>query len=287
MTEQNNIINNNTIPLKTVKGDSSNEVTLFAEPLGHIGNFVITNSLVSSWIVVVILIIFLVEAGRKVKNIPKGLQNIFELFLEKALEMADSVTGSRKKSEKFLPISLALFLFILFNNWLGLFPGMGTIGFNEVESGQKVFVPLFRGGTADINTTLALALFAVIASHIMGIFVVGLWNYFNKFVNIKLLLEIPTKIRKDFTVILVNPIKVFVGLVEIISELAKVASLTFRLFGNIFAGEVLLVSMMALFAYLLPLPFMFLELIVGIIQALIFSILALVYMTIATVEHEH
>ena len=131
MTEQNNIINNNTIPLKTVKGDSSNEVTLFAEPLGHIGNFVITNSLVSSWIVVVILIIFLVEAGRKVKNIPKGLQNIFELFLEKALEMADSVTGSRKKSEKFLPISLALFLFILFNNWLGLFPGMGTIGFND------------------------------------------------------------------------------------------------------------------------------------------------------------
>ena len=289
MTEQNSvIIDSNTINSQaTNKSDSGSETTLFAEPLGHIGSFVITNSLVSSWIVVAILVIFLVAAGKKVKNIPRGLQNIFELFLEKALEMADSVTGSRKKSEKFLPISLALFLFILFNNWLGLLPGMGTIGFNEMNGGQKVFIPLFRGGTADINTTLALALFAVVASHMMGIVMIGLWNYFNKFVNIKLLLEIPTKIKKDFTVVLVNPIKVFVGLVEIISELAKVASLTFRLFGNIFAGEVLLFSMMALFAYLLPLPFMFLELIVDIIQALIFSILALVYMTIATAEHEH
>jgi F-type H+-transporting ATPase subunit a len=287
MAEQNILINNNAVNSQIGKSNASHESTLFAEPLGHIGNFVVTNSLISSWIAVGILVVFLWVAGRKVKNIPKGIQNIFELFLEKAFEMADSVTGSRKKSEKFLPVSLALFLFILFNNWLGLFPGMGTIGFNEVANGQKVFVPLFRGGTADINTTLALALFAVIASHIMGIFAIGLWNYFNKFVNIKLLLDIPAKIKKDFTVILVNPIKVFVGLVEIISELAKVASLTFRLFGNIFAGEVLLASMMALFAYLLPLPFIFLELIVGLIQALIFSILALVYMTIATAEHGH
>jgi F-type H+-transporting ATPase subunit a len=215
------------------------------------------------------------------------VQNIFELLLEKALEMADSVTGSRKKSEKFLPISLAFFLFIFVNNWLGLIPGMGTVGFNEVEKGHKLFIPLLRGGTADINTTLALALIAVIASHVMGVLVVGAWNYFNKFVNVKLLLEIPGKIRKDFTVVLVNPIKVFVGLVEVISEFAKVASLTFRLFGNIFAGEVLLASMMALFAYALPLPFMFLEMIVGIIQALIFAILALVYMTIAVEQHEH
>lgn len=263
------------------------EATLFAEPLGHIGSLTVTNSLLASWITVLVLVVFLVSVGKKVNKIPRGIQNIFEILLEKALEMADSVTGSRKKSEKFLPISLALFLFIFANNWLGLLPGMGTIGFNEVEEGHKLFIPLLRGGTADINTTLALALVAVIASHVMGVLVVGAWNYFNKFVNIKLLLEIPGKIRKDFTVVLVNPIKVFVGLVEVISEFAKVASLTFRLFGNIFAGEVLLASMMALFAYVLPLPFMFLEMIVGIIQALIFAILALVYMTIAVEQHEH
>jgi F-type H+-transporting ATPase subunit a len=272
---------------QTPNAPASHEATLFAEPLGHIGSLTITNSLLASWVAVFILVVFLVSVGRKIKNVPRGVQNIFELLLEKALEMADSVTGSRKKSEKFLPISLALFLFIFVNNWLGLIPGIGTIGFNEIEEGHKLFIPLLRGGTADINTTLALALVAVIASHIMGVLVVGAWNYFNKFVNVKLLLEIPGKIRKDFTVVLVNPIKVFVGLVEVISEFAKVASLTFRLFGNIFAGEVLLASMMALFAYALPLPFMFLEMIVGIIQALIFAILALVYMTIAVEQHEH
>lgn len=272
---------------ETPSSPASHEATLFAESLGHIGSLTVTNSLLASWITVVILVIFFVAVGRKIRKVPRGVQNIFEMFLEKALEMADSVTGSRKKSEKFLPIALALFLFIFINNWLGLLPGMGTIGFNEVENGHKLFVPLFRGGTADINTTLALALVAVVASHIAGALTIGAWNYFNKFVNLKLLLEIPGKIRKDFTVVLVNPIKVFVGLVEVISEFAKVASLTFRLFGNIFAGEVLLASMMALFAYALPLPFMFLEMIVGIIQALIFSILALVYLTIATQEHEH
>ena len=286
MAEQTSLTTNTEIAQANGQ-EASHEATLFAEPLGHVGSLTITNSLLASWVTVFILVIFLVSVGRKIKKVPRGVQNIFEILLEKALEMADSVTGSRKKSEKFLPISLALFLFIFANNWLGLIPGMGTIGFNEVADGHKTFIPLLRGGTADINTTLALALIAVIASHFAGALLVGTWNYFNKFVNLKLLMEIPGKIRKDFTVVLVNPIKVFVGLVEIISEFAKVASLTFRLFGNIFAGEVLLASMMALFAYILPLPFMFLEMIVGIIQALIFAILALVYMTIATEQHEH
>jgi len=268
--------------------EASHESTLFAEPILETGNFTITNSLLASWITVVILILFFIAIGRKVRTVPKGAQNVFEFLLEKALEMADSVTGSRKKSEKFLPICLALFLFILVNNWLGLFPGFGTIGFNKVEEGHAVFIPLLRGGTADINTTLALALFSIIASHVMGAITVGIWGHFNKFVNLKAFHEIPRKIRKDISIILVNPIKAFVGVVELIGEVAKVASLSFRLFGNIFAGEVLLASMMVLFAYLLPLPFMFLEIIVGMIQALIFAMLTLVFMSIATQDHsEH
>jgi F-type H+-transporting ATPase subunit a len=265
----------------------TSESTLFAEPIFHIGSFTITNSLINSWITVIILVIFFVLLGRKIRKIPKGIQNIFEILLEKAFEMADSVTGSRKKSEKFLPISLALFLFILVNNWLGLLPGVGTIGFVESEGAHKVFIPFFRGGTADLNTTLALALFAVVASHVMGVVVIGIWKHFNKFINLEAFMAIPGKIKKDITIVLVNPIKAFVGIVEIIGEVAKVASLSFRLFGNIFAGEVLLASMMALFAYLLPLPFMFLEIIVGLIQALIFAMLTLVFITIATSSEEH
>lgn len=262
------------------------ESTLFAEPIAHIGNFTITNSLINSWITVAILIIFFVAVGNKIKKIPRGIQNLFEIILEQALSLADSITGDRKKSEKLLPITLALFLFILVNNWLGLLPGMGTIGFVEHEEGQNIFIPLLRGGTADINTTLALALIAVVGSHIVGVITIGIWQHFNKFVNLKAFIEIPKKVREDFSIVLVNPIKAFVGVVEFIGEIAKVASLSFRLFGNIFAGEVLLASMMALFAFLLPLPFMFLEVIVGIIQALIFSLLTLVFMTIATENHE-
>ncbi|MCG2700779.1 F0F1 ATP synthase subunit A, partial [Candidatus Parcubacteria bacterium] len=120
-----------------------------------------------------------------------------------------------------------------------------------------------------------------------GVVAIGLWNYFNKFINIKAFLEIPKKIRKDPSVLIVNPIKAFVGLIEIIGEAAKVASLSFRLFGNIFAGEVLLASMSAILAFGLPIPFMFLEIIVGLIQALIFAMLILAYLTMNTSVEEH
>jgi len=265
----------------------SHEATLFAEPIFHIGNFTVTNSLIMSWATVFILVLIFILIGRKVKKIPRGLQNIFELLLDEGLKLADSVTGSRKKSEKFLPISLALFLFVLLNNWLGLLPGVGTIGFVETEGAHSVFVPILRGGTADLNTTLALALFAVVVSHVMGVIAIGAWKHLNKFLNFEAFLAIPGKIMKDPAIVLINPIKAFVGVVEVIGEVAKVASLSFRLFGNIFAGEVLLASMMALFAFLLPLPFMFLEIIVGIIQALIFGMLTMVFMTIATSAEEH
>jgi F-type H+-transporting ATPase subunit a len=267
----------------------SHEATLFAEPISglHVGGLTITNSLISSWITVAILVIFLMGAGRKIKKVPSGMQHLFEILLEEALKLADSVTGDRKKSKKFLPITMTLFLFILVNNWLGLLPGVGTIGFIEEEGVHKVFVPLLRGGTADLNTTLALALFAVVGSHVFGVLMVGSWKHLNKFLNFEAFLAIPQKIKNDVSVILVNPIKAFVGIVEIIGEIAKVASLSFRLFGNIFAGEVLLASMMAIFAYVLPLPFMFMEIIVGLIQALIFAMLTMVFMTIATSSEEH
>lgn len=286
MSESAGQINNN-----TESQEVSHEATLFAEPVAHLGSFTITNSLLMSWLTVVILVVFFVAAGKKKKNYPLGrpdkLQNIFEIILEQALNLADSVTGDRKKTQKFLPVVLALFLFILVNNWLGLFPGIGTIGFVENGEHGKIFVPFLRGATADLNTTLAISLFAVILSHILGVAWVGVWNHFNKFVNIKAFAEIPRKIRKDPVVVMVNPIKAFVGLIEIIGEIAKVASLSLRLFGNIFAGEVLLASMMAIFAFILPLPFMFLELIVGMVQALVFAILTLAFMSIATTAEEH
>ncbi|MDD5626161.1 MAG: F0F1 ATP synthase subunit A [Patescibacteria group bacterium] len=264
------------------------ENTLYAEPVFHAGHFPITNSLINSWIVVIFFVIALVWSLKgKIKQVPRGLQNVLEMIFEAFFNIFDSVTGSRKKTLHFAPFVLSFFFFVLINNWMGLLPGVGSIGQIVSEGGHKLFIPYFRGATADLNTTLALASIAVVVSHIMGVIALGWWKYLNKFINFKILLEIPKKIIKDPTIILVNFIKFFVGLIEIVGELAKIASLSFRLFGNIFAGEVLLASMSAIFAFGLPLPFMFLEVIVGLIQALIFSILVLIYLSIATTAEEH
>lgn len=269
----------------TETGQFEHEVSLAAEPVFQVGQLNITNSLLNSWLVVFFLIIFSITLRLKLKIVPKGIQNLFEMVIEGGLDLCDSVTSDRKKSEKVFPIVFTFFVFILLNNWLGLIPGIGSIGF--VEHG--VFIPYFRGGTADLNATLALALISVIGANIFGMVTVGFFKHTNKFINLKAIAEIPKKVFKDkeYSAILVNPIKAFVGLVEIIGEVAKVASLSFRLFGNIFAGEVLLSSIAVIFAFGLPIPFMFLEVIVGFIQALIFGMLTLVYFTIASADEEH
>ncbi|OGF18838.1 ATP synthase F0 subunit A, partial [Candidatus Falkowbacteria bacterium RIFCSPLOWO2_02_FULL_45_15] len=237
--------------------------------------------------VVAIIIVFSLALRLGIKKIPGKIQGAYEMAIEWFLATFDSITGSRAKSAQFFPLIFAFFIFILLNNWFGLLPGVGTIGQVVVEDGEEALVPYLRGGTADLNTTLALALIAIIASHLFGIFKVGVWKHFNKFINLKALAEIPKKAVREPTVIFVNPIQAFVGLVEIVGELAKIASLSFRLFGNIFAGEVLLGSLAALVAWLVPIPFIFLELIVGVIQALIFSMLTLAFLTINTSAEEH
>jgi F-type H+-transporting ATPase subunit a len=266
-----------------VQTSATHEISLGAEPIGYFHGWPITNSLLNTWIVLVIIIIFCLALRTKLKLIPKGIQNFFEIVVEGGLNLCDSVTSSRKKSLKVFPIVFTFFIFILLNNWLGLLPGIGSIGFIE----NNVFVPYFRGGTADLNTTLALSLIAVVGANIFGVVSVGVWKYFNKFINVKALAHIPVKVWKDPSIIVVNPIKFFVGIIEIISEVAKIASLSFRLFGNIFAGEVLLSSIAVILAFGLPIPFMFLELIVGIVQALIFGMLTMVYFSIAMTEEEH
>jgi F-type H+-transporting ATPase subunit a len=271
----------------THEGEVVHEHTLFAEPIFNIGGFTVTNSVLNSWLVVLIVVVASLMVRKSISRIPGKLQNMMEMIVEGFLGIFDSVTGKRERSLKFFPLVFAFFIFILLSNWMGLLPGVGSIGQIAMHDGHQTFIPYFRGGTADLNTTLALAIIGVVMSHIFGVVAVGVWQYLNKFINIKAFLEIPKKIMKEPTIIIVNPIKAFVGLIEIIGEAAKVASLSFRLFGNIFAGEVLLASMAALLAFGLPIPFMFLEVIVGLIQALIFSMLILAYLTMATSTEEH
>lgn len=265
----------------------THEVTIFAEPVFHIGNFTVTNSLLNSWLTVFVVFILALVIRLKIKKIPGKLQHIFEIFIEGSLSLLDQITNNRVISNKIFPFIFTVFVFILFNNWLGIMPFIGSMGFYALHEGHQVFVPLFRGGTADLNTTLALGIMSVVGSNIFGIIILGVWKTFNKYVRIGALVEIFTKIKKDPSIIVVAPISFFVGLIEFIGEIAKIASLSFRLFGNIFAGEVLLSSMAAIFAFVLPTPFLFLEVFVGFIQALIFSLLTAVYFTIAAEDHDN
>lgn len=236
------------------------EISLAAEKIGHIGSMPVTNSMLLSWIASLFLIVISFFSTLKVSAIPSKIQNFFEAIIEFLYDTANNVLEDEEATRKYFSLIATLFIFIITNNWFGLIPGVGTIGIHEINNqGHEVLVPLLRSGNADLNTTLALAITTMIAVQVFGIAAIGTFKYAKKFINFS------------------GAINFFVGILELIGEFAKIVSFSFRLFGNIFAGEVLLVVIAFLVAYIAPLPFMFLELFVGFIQALVFAMLALVF----------
>jgi F-type H+-transporting ATPase subunit a len=247
--------------------------TMAADVLFHIGPLPITNTIINAWIAIIILLIIGIFIRKNVSLRPGKFQNAFEFFLEILLGYFDQVTGDRKKTMKFLPLVGSVFFFILLSNWLGLLPGTGSITYEHKM--------LLRPANTDLNLVFAMTLVALVTSHVWGLITVGFFTYLGKFVQIK---QLFLSLRKGPLAIFTAVIELFVGLLEIVSELAKVLSLSFRLFGNIFAGEILITVMSSLVAFLLPTPFMVLEILVGLIQAGVFAILTLVYLTIATTQ---
>lgn len=257
---------------------------LAAEQIFHIGSFPIFNTFINSSLVLVSFLALGLVLRRKSAEIPDKIQNFAESILETVLVYMDQVTHDRRKSIRFLPLAGSLFLFILVSNWLGIFPGIGSVGRWLSVHGHLELVPLFRPANTDLNMTLAMAILAVVISHIFGIVAIGFWRYANKFVKLG---DIWRSFRKGGVSIFVAVIEFGVGLIEIFSEIAKMVSLSLRLFGNVFAGEVLLTVIAGLVAFVVPLPFIFLEILVGFIQAVVFSMLALVYLSVATMKIEH
>lgn len=253
-----------------------------AEAIFHLGGFPITNTMINSWIAVGFFIVIAFLLSKKQTGAPKGLHNIAEGIIEFMLSEIQKVTGDVKRARQFLPIVGTIFLFILFSNWIGLFPGVGSIGIWETKEGVKELVPILRSAASDLNLTLAIAVFAVLSSHFIGLRTVGFVNHVSKFLNFR---GIWQSFKKGPVAIVVAFIEFGVGLIEIVSELAKVVSLSLRLFGNVFAGEVLMTVMLGLFSFALPIPFIFLEILVGVIQATVFAMLTLAYLTVATTAH--
>lgn len=242
------------------------EISIKAEEIFNIGNYIVTNSLFLSFVVLAVLAGLANYLNKKIKEVPGIFQNIVEVCLEALLSLMDSVLGDRKKSEKYLPLIATIFIFILTANWLGLVPGVSSILIHQ----DGKFVPLFRSPASDLNFTLTLAIISVIVTNFLGVTVFGFFKYMKKYLNFS------------------SPINFFVGLLELLSEVSKMISFSFRLFGNIFAGEVLLTIMFFLAPYFVPIPFLFVELFFGAIQAFIFSILTLVFLSVHVAEnHEH
>lgn len=261
-------------------------IPLPAEPVFHIGSFPVTNAYINSTILTlgIVLFAYVIRTSIK-KGVPGKLQNVVEMLTETLLGYFDQVTGSRKRSLAFLPFIGSLFVFIMLSNWMGLLPGTGSIGVWQSVHGERELVPLLRPANSDLNLTLAMALISVIGSHLVGMITVGFFVHWNRFIQVGTLWNALKTLNP--MKILVALVEFVVGFIEIVSEIAKVLSLSLRLFGNIFAGEVLITVISSLMAYFVPLPFMFLELLVGVIQAAVFSMLSLVYLTVLTEKPHH
>lgn len=273
-------------------------VELAAEALLEHGPKWFTNGLLTTLLVDLIIILMAVFAVSRMKEIPGAWQNIVEMLVEGMWNLTQSIAGhGSANSRKFFPWVITIFIFVLVSNYIGLLPGFGSIGIyhspaeshaqtqlgNQLamaggeavaaaaaaEEGKPVLVPLFRSPSADLNMTLALALISVFMTQFFGVQALGI-RYFTKFFK--------------------NPFKdgmgAVVGFFELIAEISKIISFSFRLFGNIFAGEVVLLVMAFLVTFLLPSIFYGLELFIGFIQALVFMLLTLAFFTMATVSHD-
>jgi len=239
-------------------------IAFFPEKLIEIYGVPISNTIVMSWLAMAFLISVSFLLKGRLRPVPGKIQGVAEVMIEGMESFMTTVTGDKEKTRKFFPLIATFFLFILLSNWMGILPGVGSVGLWETGEHGRVLVPLFRSANSDINTTMALAIISVMATQIFGIALVGFFKYASRFISFK------------------GPIDFFVGILELLAETAKIISFSFRLFGNVFAGEVLLMVIFFLVPLVIPLPFLFLEVFVGFIQALVFSMLTLVFLTVAT-----
>ena len=236
------------------------------------GTFAVTNTLLSSWIVTLLLIALFYGATRRMAVVPRGLQNVMEMAVEALLNFVQSVAGA-ENGRRFFPVIATIFMFVMFNAWIGLLPIYPTLGF--INADGEMVRHLLRPAGTDLNMPMALALVSFVFVEFWGFRLLKL-SYLGKFIRLE-------NLRKgNFAQV---PIDLFVGALELLSEFVRIISFTFRLFGNMTAGEILLLVITYLVPFVLVLPFYGLELLVGMVQALIFAGLTLVFVVVAVTPH--
>lgn len=234
-------------------------ISLAPEILFYIGTFPVTNTFFWSLLVFIFLMVWSWFFRRSLNVVPGKLQNIMEIMIAGAYDFVESIIGSKKKARKIFPLIFTMFFFIFFCNLLTFIPGQSAV---TIQTAGGV-VPLFRAIISDYSIVFVMTMISVIVTQVVAIAASGPLGYIGKFFN--------------FT----NPLNFFLGLMDLVGEFAKVMSLSFRLFGNIFAGEVLGAVMLFLFPFFLPLPFAFLGLLTAVVQPFVFSVLTLIFISIA------
>lgn len=250
------------------------KISLAPEVIFHIGSIPITNSILTAWVTVIILTIIALFVRSRLNLIkPNKIQVIFEFLISFLYDMAETILG-KKLAKKLFPMLASFFFFILVGSLLGLLPGVGSIGVKEIEHGKEILVPLFRAPTSDVNAALGMALITMITVQLLGIRYLGIFKYLQKFFNVsgKSIFE--------------RALNFLVSILEGVSEFSKIISFTFRLFGNIFAGEVLISVITLLIPYIVPIPFIGFEIFVSFMQAFIFFALSTVFISLAIQPHE-
>jgi F-type H+-transporting ATPase subunit a len=240
-------------------------ISLKAETLGVLWGVPITNTTVMSVIATLLLVFLGWRFGKDLRKIPSRTQAFFELLFDTLVDYFESVLGSRAHALRFFPLLATLFLFILMGNWLGLIPGIGSLTMHSAHEGGAM-VSLLHPISVDMNVTLALAIIAFLVIEVSGIAFLGIRKHLGKFFSLR------------------SPLAFFVGLIEFVSEWVRIISFSFRLFGNMFAGKTLILVATFFVPFLLPVPLMLYETLVGFIQAALFTLLTLFFIKLAMSE---
>jgi len=248
---------------KLARMEKGIHVAISAEKLGDFFGIPITNTLITSWVVIAILVAVAFLVRGRLKMIPGKFQTLMETMVGFVYDYVTETLESRDMARKFFPLLMTIFLFIFVGNMLHFIPGIGSLQYNHE--------PLLRAPNTDLTVPLVLAIVSFFVIEVTGILAIGFWKYSSKF------------IQNPFR----NPIGFAVGLIELVGELVRVVSLSFRLFGNILAGEIIIAVAIFFAPYLLPVPLMMFEIFIGFLQAAIFALLTLFFIKLAIMEPEH
>lgn len=234
--------------------------------VGHIGEMPITATLLTSWLAMVLLLSFALWQRSRLTALPGRVQNVTEAVIGGLYDFTVTTLESEKLARKYFPVVMTIFIFLLVMNWVGLLPGVTSVGIYEGHGAESHLIPFLYPPATDLNIAIAFAFVAMIVIEFAGITALGAWKYGGKFINFS------------------SPLAFVVGIIELISEIGRLISFSFRLFGNIFAGKTLLTVAIFFVPFVLPVPILTYEVFVGFIQAGVFAFLTLIFIKMATAK---